>query len=332
MKKRALCLLALVLLTTSCGSIVARKDKSQIVKFENSKIVADRYDITFYKIIYPENPHDKDKFYEQFDILTSKMVAYGKDINMIIPLELYKDLLNLQKREVREGEKIYYKQAYSLTEEEKKFIDSKINVSTPNDAGEIQKYLNKQVAYWYDYLKKPEKYDGTRYYTELDKDRVVDEVFENRKFFSNTVFAVVDDLVIEVTENELEEVKDIPYPLYLATDSIPMEKLEGVDSKIIVLDGKLEDTVIPEKITLINNLKVENIKDYEISTNIIDIDNPLNLIPVIEEYQGLKLKDIQKFDIKHVPNSILKKASVKTPERKRQTIEFDKTESKWRIE
>ena len=47
MKKKALFLLALVLLTTSCGSIVARKDKSQIVKFENSRIVADSYDITF---------------------------------------------------------------------------------------------------------------------------------------------------------------------------------------------------------------------------------------------------------------------------------------------
>ena len=208
MKKKALCLLALVLLTTSCGSIVARKDKSQIVKFENSRIVADSYDITFYNILYPEKPYDKDKFYEQFDVLTSKMVAYNKDINLIIPLELYKDLLNLQKREVREGEKIYYKQAYSLTEEEKEFIDSKVDVETPDNTGSVQKYLNKQVAYWYDYLKKPQEYDSKKYYTELDKDRIVDEVFENRKFFSNTVFAVANDSVVGVTEKELEEIKD----------------------------------------------------------------------------------------------------------------------------
>ena len=95
------------------------------------------------------------------------MVAYNKDINLIIPLELYKDLLNLQKREVREGEKIYYKQAYSLTEEEKEFIDSKVDVETPDNTGSVQKYLNKQVAYWYDYLKKPQEYDSKKYYTEL---------------------------------------------------------------------------------------------------------------------------------------------------------------------
>ena len=68
----------------------------------------------------------------------------------------------------------------------------------------LEKYLNKQVAYWYDYLKKPQEYDSKKYYTELDKDRIVDEVFENRKFFSNTVFAVANDLVVGVTEDELE--------------------------------------------------------------------------------------------------------------------------------
>lgn len=332
MKKKALFLLALVLLTTSCGSIVARKDKSQIVKFENSRIVADSYDITFYNILYPEKPYDKDKFYEQFDVLTSKMVAYNKDINLIIPLELYKDLLNLQKREVREGEKIYYKQAYSLTEEEKEFIDSKVDVETPDNTGSVQKYLNKQVAYWYDYLKKPQEYDSKKYYTELDKDRIVDEVFENRKFFSNTVFAVANDLVVGVTEDELEEIKDLPYPLYLKTDSIPVDKLKEVKSKIILVEGKVEDTVIPEKIVLIDNLTVENVKDYEITTKILDIDNPLNLIQNVDEYQDLKLKNIQKFDIKYVPNSVLKKASVRKEERKRETINFDKTQTNWRIE
>jgi len=181
-------------------------------------------------------------------------------------------------------------------------------------------------------LKKPQEYDSKKYYTELDKDRIVDEVFENRKFFSNTVFAVANDLVVGVTEDELEEIKDLPYPLYLKTDSIPVDKLKEVKSKIILVEGKVEDTVIPEKIVLIDNLTVENVKDYEITTKILDIDNPLNLIPNVDEYQDLKLKDIQKFDIKYVPNSVLKKASVRKEERKRETINFDKTQTNWRIE
>lgn len=332
MKKRALFLIALVLIATGCGSIIARKDRSQIVKFENSRIVADNYDITFYKIIYPERPQEKDIFYEQFDVLTSKMLAYKKDINLIIPLELYKDLLNLQKREVREGEKIYYKQAYSLTDEERAFIDKKIDIKTPSNSGSIQKYLNKQVFYWYDYLEKTQLYNPDKYYTELDKDRIVDEVFQNRKFFSNTVLALTEDLVIEVKLDELDEVKDLLYPIYIKSDIIPKDEIAELKSKIIIVDGKVQDMVIPEKILLINNLNVENVKDYEIATEIQDVDNPLNLIPVIEEYQNLKLKDIQKFDIKYVPNSVLKKASVRKAERKRETINFDKIETKWRID
>lgn len=331
MKKILLFLLTLLILTTGCGSIVARKDKSQIIKFENSKLVDGNYDITFYKILYPETPYEKDKFYEQFDILTSKMVAYGKDINLIIPLELYKDLKNLQKREVREGEKVFYKQAYSLTEEEKEKIDSKVNVDTPNDAGTIQKYLNKQVAYWLDYLKRPQEYDSKRYYTELDKDRIVEEVFENRKFFSNTCFAIENDYVLEVSEEELEEGGKLGFPLYFKGNYIPNE-LENLASKIYVIEGEIEDTVIPEKLLLIDKKVVENIKDYRIKTEIIDVENPLTLISKLDEYENLKIKDMLNFNVKHVPNSELKKASVREEKVERKTIEFERTNIKWGIE
>lgn len=331
MKKITLFLLALTLLSTGCGSIVARKDRSQIVQFENSKIVADEYNITFYRLLYPQAPYDKDRFFQDFDILTSKMVAYGKDINLIIPLELYKDLKNLQKRDVRETEKVFYKQSYSLTEEEKAFIDSKVDVKTPKNSGTVQEYLNKQIAYWYDYLKKPQMYEEDRYYTELDKDRVVDEVFENRKFFSNTVFAIENDLILEVTSEELEEGSEIGLPLYLNTNTLP-NNLKDLKSKIYVVEGEIEDQLIPEKILLIDNKVVENVKDYDIATKVVDVANPLDLISVVGEYQDLKIKDILKFNIKYVPNSTLNKASVRETERKRETINFDKTQANWGIE
>lgn len=330
MKKIALFLLALTLLS-GCGSIVARKDRSQIVQFENSKIVADKYDITMYRIAYPEKPYDKDKFYEEFDILTSKMVAYGKDINLIIPLELYKDLKNLQKREVREGEKVFYKQAYSLTDEDREKIDSKVSVKTPTDAGTIQKYLNKQVAYWLDYLKRPNEYDSTRYYTELDKSRIVDEVFENRKFFSNTCFAIEDDYILEVNENEVLEGSELGFPLYINGNHFPTN-LKDLKSKIYVVDENTEDRVIPEKILLIDNKTVENVKDYRLTTKIVDVDTPLMLISILNDYKDLKIKDIQNFTIKYVPNSTLKKASVRGKERERKTIDFGQRNTKWGIE
>ena len=328
MKKIVLFFVALTILTTGCGNIVARKDKSQIVQFENKKIVASNYNILFYKLLYPENPNDKDEFYKELNVLTSKMMAYHKDINIIIPLELYKDLKNLQIRDVRESEKIFYKQSYSLTDEEKELIDSKIDVNTPTDSGSIQSYLNKQIAYWYDYLNRGEQYDANRHYAELDKDRIVNEVFENRKFFSNIVFALKDDLVLEVKADELKEVKDFGVPLYLKVNELP-SSLDNLKSKIFIIEGNVSDTVIPEKILLIDNKTVENVKDYEITTKIEDITNPLTLIPRIDEYQDLKIKDILNFKVKYVPNSTLKKASVKEKERERKTINFRSNDIEW---
>lgn len=332
MNKKILVLVILALFITSCGSIVARKDRNQIVKFENTKIVPDKYKIIFYKINYPESPQEKDLFYKEFDILTSKMLVYKKDINLIIPLELYKDLLNLQKREVRESEKIYFKQAYLLTDEEKEFLDKNIVIKTPNNSGSVQKYLNKQVFYWYSYLEREYLYNPDQYYTELDKDKIVDEIFKNRKFFSNTALTLMDDLVIEVGLDQLEKAKDLIYPLYIETDILSQTKMAEFKSKIIIIDGRIEDMVIPGKILLINNLNVKNVKDYEISTEIIDVIGPLNLIPKLEDNKSLKLKDIQKFDVKHVPNSVLKKATLKKEDTKRETVNFGTVETKWRID
>lgn len=331
MKKTSLLLVVLLLISTGCGNIVARKDKSQIVQFENTKIIPDKYDITFYRLLYPNTPNEKDKFYAQLDVLASKILAHKKDINLIIPLELYKDLHNLQLREVRESEKVFYKHSYSLTDMEREFIDSKIKVNTPENSGSVQKYLNKQIAYWYSYLKKSELYNENKNYTELDKDRIVDEVFENRKRFSNTIFALGNNLTIEVTVDTLAEGAESGLPIFLNTDSLP-DNLDLLKSKIYVVKGEIEDSVIPNKLLLIANKNVKNIKDFEINTKILDITNPLELIPILDEYQDLKIKDMQNFKIKLVPNSVLEKASLKRETRERQTIDFEKSNVIWGIE
>lgn len=319
------------ILLSSCGSIVARKDKSQIVEFTNKDIKPDNYKILLYKLKYPDTPYEKDKFYEEFDILTSKMLVYKKDLNLIIPLEFYKDLKNLQKREVREGEKVFYKQAYSLTNEDKKIIDEKVKVDTPNNVGDTQIYLNKQVAYWYDYLKKSDEYESTRYYTELDKDRIVDEVFENRKLFSNISFLIDDNYALEIGENELEEIKELDFPIYLEKyyDSIEIEKLK---SKIIIINDGSEDRVIPGKILLIVGKNVNNVKDYTFYTEVKEISSPLLLLSILDKENSLKVKELKNFSIKIVPNSTLDNATIEEEERERETLKFKEQNGKWGIE
>lgn len=321
-----------LLLNAGCTSFVARKDKSQIVQFKNSQIDKDKDTIKFYRLEYPKTPAEKDKFYEEFDILTSKMVAYKKDINLIIPFEFYQDLLHLKERQVREEEKIFYKQSYALDDDEKKIIDDKVNVSYPANSGNVQEYLNKQVAYWYEYLGKGKEYDKNNYYTELDKDRLINEVFEIRKRFSNTCFLIEDDYALEVNDKNIVKGSEVGFPLYMKTNTIDVKELSQLKPKIYIVSGDVEDTLIPNKILLINGKVVENIKDYEVETTVENIISPLALIKILDEIDGLKLKNIQDFNVKKVTNMTLNKASVAEPEKERDKIKFNDSNSKWGIE
>lgn len=321
-----------LLLNVGCSSFVARKDKSQIVQFKNSQIDKDKYTIKFYKLEYPKTPIEKDKFYEEFDILTSKMVAYKKDINLIIPFEFYQDLLHLKEREVREEEKVFYKQSYALDENEKKIIDEKVNVAYPVNSGSVQEYLNKQVAYWYDYLGKGKEYNKNTYYTELDKERLINEVFEIRKRFSNTCFLIENDYALEVNDKNIIVGSNVGFPLYMKTNKIDVNELSQLKPKIYIISGNVEDTLIPNKILLIDGKIVENVKDYEIDTIVEDVLSPLTLLKLLDENDGLKLKDIQDFSVKKIVNMTLNKASVAEPIKEREKIKFNDSNSKWGIE
>lgn len=109
MKRNAFIVFLLaMLLITGCQKLVARRDESQVVEFAN-KMSKGEYTLKIYRLDYPETPSERDIFYEKFSVLMSKMVAHNKDINLIIPFELYQDIKNIGKRDVREVEKIYYK-------------------------------------------------------------------------------------------------------------------------------------------------------------------------------------------------------------------------------
>ena len=322
----------LVLLGASCDKFVPRKDKTQIVKFQNLDIKKENHILKLYKIEYPDTPQEQDKFYEDFEILASKMAIYKKDINMIIPVKMYQDLQNLRKRNVREGEKIYYKPAYSLDESEKQFIDKNINVSYPSDAGPTQKYINKQMAYWYKYINKENLYEKNKYYTELDKAKIVADIMDSRNNTSETSTLVQNDFAIEVDYNNLSAGNQTGLPLYIKTNSVDVEKLKALTTDVIIVDGNIKEEVIPNKILLIQGKTTKNIKDYPITTEVESVKTPLELISKLELDNDLKLEDIEKFTVQNISPIEASKASVRESEKPRQKMNFISIESKWGIE
>lgn len=329
MKRNAFAVFLLaMLLLAGCQKLVARRDESQVVEFAN-KMPKGEYTLKIYRLDYPETPSDRDAFYEKFSILMSKMVAHNKDINLIIPFELYQDIKNIGKRDVREAEKIYYKPASELTEDEKEFISSKINVDYPENAGIFQEYLNKQVYYWLSYLKRENDYNSANYYTELDKMKMVEEIYENRKMISKTFEPIENDFIIEVNSSNIEEAGETGLPLY--TDST-FEKEEGILSPVIILKKAIWETLISDKIVLTEGMITENIKDYEFGVHVINIADPTSLVENLDsEEKGLKIKDLKNFKVIKPKEVILKKASVKENERGRDILKIENGNTQWRI-
>ncbi|WP_443863731.1 hypothetical protein [Fusobacterium ulcerans] len=329
MKKNAFVVFLLtMLMLTGCQKLVARRDESQVVEFAN-KMPKGEYTLKIYRLDYPETPSDRDAFYEKFSVLMSKMVAHNKDINLIIPFELYQDIKNIGKRDVRESEKVYYKPASELTEDEKEFIDSKIDISYPENAGIFQEYLNKQVYYWLNYLKRGNEYNSGNYYTELDKMKLVEEIFENRKMISKTFEPIENDFILEVNSSNIEEAGKTGLPLY--TDGT-FEKEDSILSPVIILKKAIWETLIPDKIVLAEGMITENVKDYEFGVRVINIADPTSLVENLEnEEKGLKIKDLKNFKMVKPKEVILKKASVRENEKGRDILKIENEETQWRI-
>lgn len=330
MKKRILIIFLLSILgvVSGCQKIVARRDSSQIVEF-NNRLSKGEYVLNAYRLYYPETPEERDEFFNEFNVLMGKMVAYNKDINMIIPYEMYQDILNIGIREVREREKVYFKPASDLTLEERELIDSKINIEFPTNAGTIQQYLNKQVYYWLDYLKKGSEYDEYAYYTELDKMRIVEEVFENRKLTSEMFIPLIDDFIIEANDSNIVKAGETELPIYVSNIN---GKENEIKSSIIILQSGAEEVLIPGKIVLVAGTDVDNIKDYRFGIKVEDVNDPALLVSKLDEEEDIKIRDLKKFKVIKPKESTLKRASVSEERKPRDILNIEENAtSQWRI-
>ena len=257
-----------------------------------------------------------------------KMIAHKKDLNIIIPYELYQDIRNIGIREVRESEKVFFKPASDLTQEEKDYIDSKIKIDFPTNAGTIQQYLNKQVYYWFDYLKRSGEYDEYAYYTELDKMRIVSEVFDKRKLTSKMFYPIAKDFILEVDEKNIVEAGAEGFPIY-TKDTFGKEN--DIKANIIILKTGGEPRIIPNKILLVEGTDVDTVKDYRFGVKVEEIKDPKSLLSKFEDEEDIKIKDMLRFKVVTPEKRDNRKASVKVDDVPRDILNIKEEGNQWRI-
>ena len=252
MKKLFYFLLCLFLFT-ACDNIVLRKDKSERITF-NETLPNGEYSIYMYEVKYPEKQKDKIAFMTKFEnFLENGVEGYKRDINFILPKVLYEDVESVLADEGIGNERIFFKSASFINEEDKKIIDRETkSVKTPMDGGEIQKYLNKQYYHILSLVGRENEYRENFFYTEYDKRKITSEYINRRENLKKVLSEKKKDfLVLAESKDELKNYED------------DMVYLNEYDSRLekSILEGK---EILKSPVTVI---KSDKYKGYVLNGN-----------------------------------------------------------------
>ena len=252
MKKLFYFLLCLFLFT-ACDNIVLRKDKSERITF-NETLPNGEYSIYMYEVKYPEKQKDKIAFMTKFEnFLENGVEGYKRDINFILPKALYEDVESVLADEGIGNERIFFKSASFINEEDKKIIDRETkSVKTPMDGGEIQKYLNKQYYHILSLVGRENEYRENFFYTEYDKRKITSEYINRRENLKKVLSEKKKDfLVLAENKDELKNYED---------DMVYLNKYDSRLEKSI-LEGK---EILKSPVTVI---KSDKYKGYVLNGN-----------------------------------------------------------------
>lgn len=285
MKKLFYFLLCLFLFT-ACDNIVLRKDKSERITF-NETLPNGEYSIYMYEVKYPEKQKDKIAFMTKFEnFLENGVEGYKRDINFILPKALYEDVESVLADEGIGNERIFFKSASFINEEDKKIIDRETkSVKTPMDGGEIQKYLNKQYYHILSLVGRENEYRENFFYTEYDKRKITSEYINRRENLKKVLSEKKKDfLVLAENKDELKNYED---------DMVYLNKYDSRLEKSI-LEGK---EILKSPVTVI---KSDKYKGYVLNgNNLVFFDgNGKEEFNYFRRYNfNVKVKKIDNFNI-----------------------------------
>ena len=285
MKKLFYFLLCLFLFT-ACDNIVLRKDKSERITF-NETLPNGEYSIYMYEVKYPEKQEEKIAFMSEFEnFLENGVEGYERDINFILPKALYEDVESVLADEGIGNERIFFKSASFINEEDKKIIDRETkSVKTPMDGGEIQKYLNKQYYHILSLVGRENEYRESFFYTEYDKRKITSEYINRRENLKKVLSEKKKDfLVLAESKDELKNYED------------DMVYLNEYDSRLekSILEGK---EILKSPVTVI---KSDKYKGYVLNgNNLVFFDgNGKEEFNYFRRYNfNVKVKKIDNFNI-----------------------------------
>ncbi len=318
--KRIILIGIMILGLLGCNSFVPRKDLYEKVEFNDGNIVQGRNYIDIYRVDYPADYFERLEFFKEFEAENKKLLLEDRGLNILISVELYRALERFKRGEFLLEEQVYVKEASDLDEFQKEEIDSSVSVAVTDRGGQIQKYLNKQVYFWMKVTNRLDEFNGETIYTELDKQRLIEDVRVSRKDLFKLLRKVRSNYILEVdnpyagygiskdywASKEIDifnptgisrEIQSLSIPLYIKNlNESDVRSIRDVrddfNSKVVILeDSNLTGyTLRDDKYIFYHGGSVVRsyFKNYDIRVRIKDID--LNRIATIE--QGILMEEL----------------------------------------
>lgn len=265
--KKIILLFSLITLV-GCSQFSSRKDQSQNIVFQNS-IPQGKYNFTIVSLNYPQNYNDKISFFKALDSnLSSLNDAQINGINLLISNEMNQDFSSILNSGWFDKEIIGMKVIEDLTKNDIDYLN-KISVATPENAGNLQKLLNKQYYLLLQLTDNESIYNSEFLYTELDKTLLMETILLNRKSLIDNLNKIKKNFIYSLPNNLVDT------PLYLPTDDINLNNFS--DNPIIFEKSAINSgfRVLSDNLLIYvgNGKNVYSTEDYTFTANLAVIDS-----------------------------------------------------------
>lgn len=265
MKKINVFILLLLVFSACNREIVLRKEAVVAAPFNKEVVEEGDYNLTLYKISYPDDMEGKQDFYSNINLFFKRFYLEEKKIIFLVDRDYYDDYHRLERYSLLKEELLLDKPASTLLDYEIELLKNITPVEIDKYKGTVQEYLNLQVAYLMDFLGEGNSFDKNYLYTEREKNVYVNKLKDIRRENFELIKSLDIDMVLEV-EN--------PYSAGEKRNSYFTER-DIILSTTSKFDSQLNSIEIP---LYIRNMEVEDIdkiikgQDF-IDNNVIIIEN-----------------------------------------------------------
>lgn len=268
-----------------CGEFSPRKDLSSNIIFTSS-IPQGKYNFNLISFKYPNSYLEKIEFYKELNQgLSSMNSADLSMINLLIPSNMEEDLNHIINKGWLDQEILAMKNAGDLTKEDIANLDS-LDIKTPTDSGNIQKYLNEQYFLLLKLTKNENLYLPNYSYTELDKITIMEKTLLKRNSLRENLKKIQHNFVYTELNSDLH-LKNAIYATknyFQYTNPVvftPSNEFSGFKvnkDNLVLFTGNGE--------TLLDT------KNYEFISQIIKLNSPLEIKSIIRKNNSSPVSEI----------------------------------------